>query len=314
MRSYRALILGAPVPPLAAVLTAWLGAGHSIAALATPARRGRLWRRDRAMGLIAPQWSVGRILRQHRIVPIEVPALRCWPERAEFAGRYPADVLISVYFPHIVPVDILARFPARAVNLHPALLPRYRGRAPLQVMLFDRMADRFGGVTLHMMSEGVDEGDVIASRAVPFPRSGDPAEWEVALAQACGALAASDLPRFLEGAIIPQPQDPAAASFAVPSKETYILSPQLTAEEMEWRVKALGSYRSMQVEGLPRQPVMGYRRIVSPPTGAPPSTSILSVEFDAADARVRLRRRLLWSRRAARFRRRLHFRRAPVLP
>jgi hypothetical protein len=67
----------------------------------------------------------------------------------------------------IVPENILALFPGRAVNFHPAILPHYRGPNPRAGMILDGKADLYGGITLHCLSRGIDRGDIIAMRKVP---------------------------------------------------------------------------------------------------------------------------------------------------
>ena len=80
-----------------------------------------------------------------------------------------ADVVISVFFPFILPRALLERVRAPIVNLHPTLLPRYRGPTPLAAMLTEEAGDQFGGVTLHRIVPKVDAGPIIAAARVPLP-------------------------------------------------------------------------------------------------------------------------------------------------
>ena len=94
------------------------------------------------------------------------------PERvntAEWVSRiagWQPDFLFSFYYRKILSNEILA-IPARgALNLHGSLLPKYRGRCPVNwVLLHD---EHETGVTLHYMEEKPDRGDIVAQRAVPI--------------------------------------------------------------------------------------------------------------------------------------------------
>jgi phosphoribosylglycinamide formyltransferase 1 len=58
----------------------------------------------------------------------------------------------------------LARFPQRIVNIHPALLPAFPGKTPIEDALASGVAET--GVTVHWVDEGVDSGPIIAQERV----------------------------------------------------------------------------------------------------------------------------------------------------
>jgi phosphoribosylglycinamide formyltransferase 1 len=70
--------------------------------------------------------------------------------------------------------EFLARFPARVINVHPALLPAFPGLAAVEQAL--AYGVKVFGVTVHFVDEGVDSGPVILQRAVELPDARDPAE------------------------------------------------------------------------------------------------------------------------------------------
>lgn len=82
--------------------------------------------------------------------------------------RFGADLIVAASFPHIV--DARGRASARlgAINVHSSLLPRHRGPDPLFWTYFGD--DRESGVTVHWMTDGVDDGDVIVQRRIDVPR------------------------------------------------------------------------------------------------------------------------------------------------
>ncbi len=78
-------------------------------------------------------------------------------------------VIYSFAYRHLIPDSVLALAPLGAFNLHPALLPAYRGRAPVNWMLVN--GEREAGVTLHYMVARADAGDIVGQRAVAIDDS-----------------------------------------------------------------------------------------------------------------------------------------------
>jgi methionyl-tRNA formyltransferase len=76
------------------------------------------------------------------------------------------DVLAVACFPWLLPPPWLELSPGGALNIHPSLLPAYRGPAPLFWQL--RAGETRTGVTVHRIDEGVDTGDIVARVEVPF--------------------------------------------------------------------------------------------------------------------------------------------------
>ncbi|MCR2260242.1 ArnA, partial [Salmonella enterica] len=70
------------------------------------------------------------------------------------------DVIFSFYYRHLICDEILQLAPAGAFNLHGSLLPKYRGRAPLNWVLVNGETET--GVTLHRMVKRADAGAIVA--------------------------------------------------------------------------------------------------------------------------------------------------------
>ena len=73
-------------------------------------------------------------------------------------------MIYSFSYRHLIPESVLALAPLGAFNLHPSLLPAYRGRAPVNWVLVN--GEREAGVTLHHMVARADAGDIVGQRAV----------------------------------------------------------------------------------------------------------------------------------------------------
>ena len=84
-------------------------------------------------------------------------------------GALKPAIIYSFSYRHLIPENVLALAPLGAFNLHPSLLPAYRGRAPVNWVLVN--GERETGVTLHHMVARADAGDIVAQRAVAIDDS-----------------------------------------------------------------------------------------------------------------------------------------------
>lgn len=267
-----------------AALRGWLESGNTVAAFWTarnPPSRLRLG------DIISPRWSARRLLRRHAIPALTVPRFRDWPEAEAAIVALGVDTLITCETMLIVPPRLLELFGGRAVNLHPSLLPAYRGPSPLVGALLDGNESTHAGVTVHVLSPGIDEGPIIAQLPVPYDAAGRSYPvWVAQHAAACRRLAREHLPAYLDGAIEALPQ---VGGFYRKVTEEREIGPRLTVAEVERTLTAAG--RSLGI-GVPlpgrKRPasVRSIRRVLGPATGEPPVLRTFSVTLDVADARV----------------------------
>jgi UDP-4-amino-4-deoxy-L-arabinose formyltransferase/UDP-glucuronic acid dehydrogenase (UDP-4-keto-hexauronic acid decarboxylating) len=101
-----------------------------------------------------------------RGIPVHVPGNvndPPWPETIRAASP---DLIFSFYYRSMLGKEILSIPRLCAMNLHGSLLPKYRGRAPVNWVLVNGETET--GVTLHVMTEKPDAGDIVAQAAVPI--------------------------------------------------------------------------------------------------------------------------------------------------
>ena len=103
---------------------------------------------------------------QARGIPVHYPESMKDPKVRELMASYEPDFLFSFYFRFMIPPDVLALAPRGALNLHGSLLPRYRGRAPVNWVLVN--GEKETGVSLHTMVAKPDAGDLVDQEAVPI--------------------------------------------------------------------------------------------------------------------------------------------------
>ncbi len=110
-------------------------------------------------------YSVAGVLRKWR-VPVHRPASVNAPAFHQLLRDLEVDLAISVACPQIVKKDLLALPPKGVINIHGALLPRYRGKLPSFWVLAN--GEEKTGVTVHYMNEKLDDGPIIVQKEVPI--------------------------------------------------------------------------------------------------------------------------------------------------
>jgi methionyl-tRNA formyltransferase len=154
--------------------------------------------------------SVGALARSAGI-PVIAPADVNAPESVAAIAAAEPELLLSIYYRQMMKPRVLALASAGSLNLHGSLLPRYRGRAPVNWVLLH--GERETGVTLHYMDEKPDHGDIVAQRAVPIARDDTALTLTRKLAVAGRLVFRETYPALVRGTAARRPQDHAAASY-----------------------------------------------------------------------------------------------------
>jgi methionyl-tRNA formyltransferase len=170
-----------------------------------------------------------------------------WPRVGEpppELGDAGADLYLVAGFPFRLPVEVLGRAHLGGLNLHPSLLPCYRGPAPLFWQL--RAGEGETGVTLHRMSDRLDAGAVLAQSPVPLPDGAGGAELARTLGDAAADLFLDRLARLREATLEDRPQDESRATYQPwPRAEDFVLSTDWTAR------RAFNFLRGTEAWGYP---------------------------------------------------------------
>ncbi len=125
------------------------------------------------------------------------------------------EVILTASFGQYIPHSILTLPEKGCVNVHASLLPKYRGASPIQAAI--KAGDKETGVTLMLMDKGFDTGPMLAKASLEIAEDINAGDLSEALAHLGGELLARELPRYLAGETVPEPQDESMAS------ETHIL-------------------------------------------------------------------------------------------
>jgi methionyl-tRNA formyltransferase len=109
--------------------------------------------------------SVADLCKEHGITRI-TPDNPATPELFEQIKAIAPEFIFSFYYRHMLPTSILALAKRGAYNLHGSLLPKYRGRVPVNWAVLHGETET--GATLHEMAAKPDAGGIIAQTAVPI--------------------------------------------------------------------------------------------------------------------------------------------------
>ncbi len=156
--------------------------------------------------------------------------------RERFAALHPEVTVLVAYGEYVAPS--LLDLPRRAsINLHPSLLPRWRGSTPIQSAIL--AGDEMTGVSIIKMDRGLDTGPIIAQRSTPIGPEETHPELSARLARLGADLLAETLPLWLRGEMEAKPQgDEGVTLTRTLSKEDGEIDWTQPAEQIARRVRA----------------------------------------------------------------------------
>lgn len=114
------------------------------------------------------------------------------------------DFIFSFYYRHMLSPDLLACAQRGALNMHGSLLPKYRGRAPVNWAIL--RGESQTGATLHYMVERADAGDIVDQLAVPILPDDDARAVSDKVAVAAQTVLSRSLPGLIDGSAPRRPQ------------------------------------------------------------------------------------------------------------
>ncbi|OGI65124.1 methionyl-tRNA formyltransferase [Candidatus Nomurabacteria bacterium RIFCSPLOWO2_01_FULL_39_18] len=127
--------------------------------------------------------------------------------KGEIQGDF--DFFVVVSYGKIIPKEILDLPKYGAINIHPSLLPRYRGPSPIVSTILN--GDKETGVTVIKIDEEMDHGPILAQEKIPLSGNESLQDLEKSLAKLGGELLVKIIPEFIAGKIKPKEQDHSAA-------------------------------------------------------------------------------------------------------
>jgi methionyl-tRNA formyltransferase len=213
-------------------LTALAGSPHSvIACVTTPARpQGR--------GLKVVSNPVERFANEKGIPCLAPETLKDPVALEEVKKRGPVDIFVVASYGKMIP-EAWLKIPAKLpLNVHPSLLPKYRGAAPINWQILN--GESQAGVTLFVVEKGLDCGDILAQKAWPLGEDETAVTLEKTSAEEGARLLMETLEAVERGPVRAVPQDLALASYAPKlKKEDGLIDWTKPAREIDRRVRGL---------------------------------------------------------------------------
>jgi methionyl-tRNA formyltransferase len=150
-----------------------------------------------------------------KVIGIEHGILALQPQKlseiADFLAKLSDPIGVLVSFGKIVPQNIIDLFPRGIINLHPSLLPRYRGPSPIETAILN--GDATTGVSLMKLSAKMDAGPVFAQQEVALSSGISKDELYDQLASIGSDMLIKHLPDIADGALAAKPQDDSQATY-----------------------------------------------------------------------------------------------------
>ncbi len=134
-----------------------------------------------------------------------------WPPiTAEYVKARKIDLIFSCYWNRILPPDVLSAATQGGLNLHPSVLPKYRGGSPVNWQIIT--GEKLSGLTLHRMSRRVDAGAILAQTTCDISPRETAKSLTAKLAELVPATLRTVLHDLQRGHVIGEPQDESEAT------------------------------------------------------------------------------------------------------
>ena len=159
------------------------------------------------------------------------------------------DLIICAAYGQILPKEILEIPKYGCLNIHPSLLPKYRGASPIQTAILN--GDKETGITIYIMDEKMDHGKIVSSIKYPRRRTFGSLQGkkllsdiyyedlEKNLAELSIKLLIETIPKWVKGEIKAKPQDESKASYTkIIKKEDGKIDWSKSAQEIEQQIRA----------------------------------------------------------------------------
>lgn len=186
-------------------------------------------------GLIAAGYQVAAVISHHsdelsrKKRPLEVAEIAgqhdiplLTPDKPadiiEELKKYKADIAILAAYGRIIPQSVIDIFPDGIINLHPSLLPTYRGSTPIESAILNH--DKRAGVSIMQLSSDMDAGPVYVQASVNLSGHENKFELHDILSKLGSQLLLDNLPKIIDGSLKPLPQDELRATYCQTLKKS----------------------------------------------------------------------------------------------
>ena len=235
MKKWRLVFMGTPAFAVP-ILKALLRSEDQVVAVVTqpdkPAGRGKK--------LTPPPVKV---LAQQHGLPVFQPEKIRDPAFYQVLKELKPDAIVVAAYGKILPKEVLEIPRYGCLNVHASLLPKFRGAAPINWAIIS--GERESGVTIMLMDEGMDTGDILLQEAVPIGPEETAGELHDCLAELGARLIVEAIRGLKEGNLLPRKQPEEGVSYApMLRKEDGLLDFSRPAKELANLIRGLDPWPS----------------------------------------------------------------------
>jgi methionyl-tRNA formyltransferase len=152
-----------------------------------------------------------------------------------------SDLIVVAAYGQIIPKEILEIPKHGCLNIHPSLLPKYRGPSPIQAAILN--GDKETGVTIILMDEKMDHGPILVQRKLKIEEDESALTLHDKLANLGANLLIETISKWQKGLLKPKPQDESKAIYTkILTREDRRIIWKKTAQELEREVRAFSGW------------------------------------------------------------------------
>ncbi len=177
-------------------------------------------------------------------------------------AAFKAEAAVLVAYGKIIPRSVIELFPRGIINIHPSLLPLYRGPTPIEQVLRDGVQKT--GVSLMRLGEGMDTGPVYIQKELALTGAETKHELTARALQLGSELLIENLPSILDGSLAPTPQDNSKASYtSLLTKNDGQLAATRPADALERDIRAFETWPKAKLTLFGKPIVVLKARVVA---------------------------------------------------
>jgi methionyl-tRNA formyltransferase len=230
-------------------LTDLIENGYEIAAVVSHYTEGRT-RKPRPL-------EIAEVAKAYNIPLLLPDNLNDIKEQLESLG---AEAAVLVAYGKIISKEIIDIFPRGIINLHPSLLPKYRGPTPLEQTILDGALQT--GVSIMQLTPEMDAGPVFAQEKINLSGTETKTELAEKLLELGSRIMLENLPGILDGSLTPKPQNDSEASYTqLLKKEDGVVDWNKPAELLEKEVRAFLRFPKSQARVLDKDIIITKSRV-----------------------------------------------------
>ncbi len=181
-------------------------------------------------------------------------------------AAYGADAGVLAAYGRIVPQAIIDVFPFGIINIHPSLLPKYRGPSPIESAIAN--GDDSTGISIMALAAKMDAGPVYRQVEVELTNHESAPELSKRLSAQAATELIVTLPQIFDGSLTPTPQDESAATYCqlIPKQAAHLRPDEQTAEQAERLIRAYAAYPKARLELLGNTVIVQKAHLIDAPT------------------------------------------------